>query len=150
MLAQKALARSGFGDVHLLDRRLSKQKTRDGGHELACYCTFGILRVKVVVKLINDPVNLRMCSELASTVRRMKADFGVIIGTRHVTAAAKKHLAFFRDEKVVILNGDSFASLLRKHRLGVRPGGAVDYAYLSALEHVSPKIICAIRRTKDE
>lgn len=52
MVVEQALARSGFGDVEILDRRRNKQKSRFGGHELSCRTRIGSLPATVLVKVV--------------------------------------------------------------------------------------------------
>ena len=102
MLVSKGLTRAGFGDVQILDRRENGQKTRFGGHEILCQTTLGSLEATVVVKVINDAVRVRMLDELAGTVLRRRADAGIIVSPRHVTATAKKVQASYRPCRIEV------------------------------------------------
>ena len=100
MLTSKVLSRSGFGDVQLLDRRQSRQKSRFGGHELLCESSVGMFPTRVIVKVIQDSVRLRMLDELAGSVRRTNADMGLIVSPHHLTANASKHLASYAPMRI--------------------------------------------------
>ncbi len=141
MLTSKTLSCSGFGDVQVLDRRQSKQKSRYGGHELVCHGTLGFLPVKVIVKVINDAVRVRMLDELAGAVIRNQADFGIIVTPHHVTSSAAKHQASYRKARVEVVDGTAFVRLLRKFNLGQRAGREIDYAFFGALEDVSTRLL---------
>lgn len=147
MLTSKALTRSGFGDVEILDRRHSKQKSRSGGHELSCHTTIGILPAKVVVKVINDEVRIRMLDELAGAVDRTHADLGLIVTTKRLCKSARKMLASYRRSRISAIEGPELATLLLKHGIAAR-GADVDYAFLSSLEEVSEKLLSFIAENR--
>ena len=144
LLTTKALGRSGFGDVQILDRRQSKQRSRYGGHELECRVIVGTLPMKVIVKVINDSVRVRMLDELAGAVVRTKADLGLIVTPHHVTANAARHQGTYRGARVEIMDGKKLSDLLRHIKVGIRPYGDVDYAFFEALEEVSQRMLAFI------
>ena len=140
LLTSKVLSRSGFGEVQILDRRETHQKSRFCGHELMCESSFGSLPLKVIVKVINDGVRVRMLDELAGAVMRTKADLGIIVSPRHVTATARKLQAHYLSARVNIIDGNDLAERLTKLGIGVRPKGDVDYQFFGALEEVSARV----------
>lgn len=140
LLTSKVLSRSGFGEVQILDRRETRQKSRFGGHELMCESSFGSLPLKVIVKVINDGVRVRMLDELAGAVIRTKADLGIIVSPRHVTATARKLQPHYLSARVNIIDGNDLAERLMKLGIGVRPKGDVDYQFFGALEEVSERV----------
>jgi hypothetical protein len=138
VLTSKMLARSGFGDVEILDRRHVKQKSRFGGHELLCESTVGALPLKVIVKVINDDVRLRMLDEMAGAVMRMGADLGIIVSPRSLTAAAKKYRNGHSSSRVVVIDGTEFVARLLQLGIAVRCNGEPDYAFFAGLEERLP------------
>ncbi|ARU41214.1 hypothetical protein CCB80_08730 [Armatimonadetes bacterium Uphvl-Ar1] len=140
LLTSKVLSRSGFGEVQVLDRRETRQKSRFGGHELMCESTFGSLPVKVIVKVINDSVRLRMLDELVGAVQRTKADLGIIVSPRHVTASARKLQDHYKASRVNIIDGTELADRLTRLGIGVRPKGDVDFQFFGALEEVGHRV----------
>lgn len=144
MLTSKVLTRSGFGDVEILDRRQSKERSRYGGHELQCTVNLGFVPMRVIVKVINDSVRVRMLDELAGTVARRNADLGMIVTPHHLTSTAKLHQAVYRKAHVHVIDGTNFAQLLRKAGIGTRGAVDVDYAFFGALEDVSARLLTFI------
>ncbi|MHB8636727.1 MAG: restriction endonuclease [Fimbriimonadaceae bacterium] len=145
ILVSKGLTRAGFGDVQILDRRENRQKTRFGGHELICQTTLGSFEATVVVKVINDAVRLRMLDEMAGTVLRRKADAGIIVSPRHVTATARKVQASYRPCRIEVIDGQALSALLSRFQIGVRGRGDVDYAFLTGLEEASRSLRAFIK-----
>ncbi len=143
MTVSKVLARAGFGDVQVLDRRQNRQRSRYLGHELLCEGRIGTIPVSVVVKVVRDEVRTRMLDELAGVVRRRSADVGLL-----VTPYASRKGAEHPGSRVEVLDGPRLAALLRQHGVGVRPSGDPDYAFFAALEDVSGRLINFISSTK--
>ena len=141
MLTSKVLTRSGFGDVEILDRRETGQKSRYGGHEISCLAALGPVPVKVIVKVVRDDVRTRMLDELAGAVIRSSADLGLIVTPYHVSASISGRQAGYRPARVEALDGASLARLMRCSGIAVRPSGDVDYAFLSELETVSQRLL---------
>jgi restriction endonuclease Mrr len=141
MLTSKALTRSGFGDVQILDRRQSRQKSRYGGHELVCVAQLGDLPMRVVVKVINDAIRVRMLDELAGVIDRTKADFGLLVTPHHLTPKAAREQAKYRKSRIEVIDGKQLSAILTRHKVGVRPKGEVDYAFFGELEMQSGRIL---------
>lgn len=137
----KALARSGFGDVQILDRRSSGQKSRFGGHELLCEATAGDRPLRVIVKVVLQPARTRMGDELAGAVLRNRADIGLLVTPFKVSARLLAAQAGYFPARIELLDGDALAELMRRSGVGVRAGGSVDYAFFAQLEEVSLKIL---------
>lgn len=145
ILTSKVLARSGFGEVTYLDRRDTRQKSRFGGHELMCESSFGSLPLKVIVKVINDGVRIRMLDEMAGAVMRTKADLGIIVSPRHVTATAKKLQPHYKSARVNVIDGTELAQRLRDLKIAVRPSGEPDYRFFGELEEVAHRVSAFMR-----
>lgn len=139
IITSKVLTREGFGDVQILDRRESRQKSRFGGHEILCEGIHAGRPVKVVVKVIGDSIRTRMLDELCGTVDRMGADFGILVSPFTVRTSKRLLSRRYRRSRIEILDGQHFERLLLKHRIGVR-GGAVDYAFFGELELVTRRL----------
>lgn len=140
MLVSKGLTRAGFGDVQILDRRQSRQKSRFGGHELQCLTSVGNLPGKVVVKVIQDAVRLRMVDEMAGVIQRTGADLGLIISPFHVTRKAKQVIREYRGSRINVLDGEALAQLLKQYEIGIRGKGSVDYAFFGGLEEMAQRL----------
>ena len=145
ILTSRALSHSGFGYVQLLDRRQSKQKSRFGGHELLCETTVGGLPVRVIVKVIQDSVRLRMLDELAGGIRRTNADLGLIVSPHNLTANASQALGSYAPMRIEAITGRTFAELLSRYHIGVRSRGDVDYAFFSELEDLGERLISFLK-----
>lgn len=137
ILVSTVLSQSGFGDVQILDRRENRQKSRFGGHELECRYTVGGIPSVAVVKVVRDSVRLRMLSELAGTVLYRQADLGILVATGTVSSRQLKSLAKFSPVRIEVIDGAYLAELLTFYKIGVRPHGGPDYAFLSALDEES-------------
>lgn len=146
LVTSKMLARSGFGDVQILDRRETRQKSRFGGHELLCESSLGSLPVKVIVKVINDSIRLRMLDELAGAVMRTKADLGLIVSPHHLTSSASRHQASYKAARVEAIDGAELVGRLTRLGIGVRKSGELDYQFFGGLEEVSRRVMCFIRK----
>jgi len=144
----KVLTRSGFGDVQILDRRSSKQKSRFGGHELMCETTLGIYPLKIVVKVIQDDVRTRMVDELAGTVMRTRADMGLLITPFNVSERIINAQDAHRPLHLEFIDGNRLARLMRCSGVGVRPKGEVDYAFFTELDEVADRLFEFIRKER--
>lgn len=146
MLTSKMLSRSGFGDVQILGRREMRQKSRFGGHELLCEGVVGTEPYRVIVKVINDAVRLRMLDELAGAVIRTKADLGIIVSPHHLTTSADKHQGDYYGARLCVIDGLDMATRLSKLGIGVRPKGSVDYQYFEQLDEVGERALAFMRQ----
>lgn len=144
----RTLTRSGFGDVQILDRRRSKQKSRFGGHELMCETTLGSYPVKVVVKVIKDDVRTRMVDELAGTVMRTNADLGLLVTPFNVSERVRAAQGAYRPLRLEFIDGNRLAELMRCSGVGVRSKGSVDYAFFSELEDVSERLLAFLGKER--
>lgn len=141
MLVSKALTRAGFGDVEILDRRQAGQRSRHGGHELACRAHVGPLPLDVIVKVVRDDLRTRMYDELAGAVLRNRADLGLLVTPYQISARAARNQAGYRPARVEAIDGERLADLMRCSGVAVRPSGEPDYAFLSELETVSVRLL---------
>lgn len=149
ILASKALTRSGFGDVQILDRRHSRQKSRHGGHELLCQTSLGTVPVTVVVKVIKDSIRVRMLDELAGTVQRMKADLGLIISPFGASPKAKSKLPTYTSSRIEVMDGAGFSQLLSRYHIGTcNDGEMVDWQFFESLEDASERVLHFITTTR--
>lgn len=141
ILVSKALTRSGFGDVEIVGRRQPGQKSRFGGHEIACAAALGPLPLKVLVKVVRDDLRLRHFDELAGGVIRGRADLGLLVSPFEISASAARAQALYRPARVESMDGNGLAELIRCSGFAVRPDGSPDYAFLSELETVSERLL---------
>jgi len=147
MLVSKALARAGFGEVEILDRRHAGQKSRDGGHELVCRSPLGHLTVRMLVKVVDQDAKTRMLDELAGAVVRCGADMGLLVSLHNVSASIAAKQAAYHPARVETMDGKGISDLMRRSGLAVRDG-EVDYAYLAALEEVSERLLAFMRKER--
>lgn len=148
MITSKALTRSGFGDVQILDRRHTKQKSRFGGHELLCQTAVGCLPMRIIVKVINDAGRVRMLDELAGSVIRTKADLGLLMTPHHLSANANRVQGSYFGVRIETITGSALAAFVRSHGIGVRPSGELDYAFFSELEEVSGRLLSFLEKER--
>ena len=141
MITSKALSRVGYGDVQILDRRTSRQKSRFGGHELLCQTTLGGRSVTVLVKVLRDSIRIRNLDELAGTVIRRGADSALIITPHHVTRVAKTLISEYKPLKTAVIDGLELAGMLSEARIGTRGNSDVDYAFFGEIEEASARIL---------
>ncbi len=139
LVTTRALSRSGFGDVQVLDRRDTRQKSRHGGHELLCSFTLGQFPMRVIVKVINDSVRLRMLDELAGAVIRTGSDFGIIVSPHQLTASAAKYQASYKVARVEVIDGPALTSTLVRLGVGVQADGRIDHVFFANLERLGRK-----------
>jgi hypothetical protein len=140
MMTSKALSRSGFGDVQILDRREAKQKSRYGGHELLCVTTIGGIPVRVVVKVIRDTFRIRMFDELAGVVIRQHADMGILISPRQGSEIGMKWQPQYRPLKIYSMDGHALSRMISRSRIGTKDGLTPDYAFLEELEEMGARV----------
>ncbi len=149
ILTSKALTRSGFGDVQILDRRHSRQKSRHGGHELLCQTSLGTVSVSVVVKVIRDSIRVRMLDELAGTVQRMKADMGLIISPFEASPKAKSKLPSYSASRIEVMDGAGLSQLLSRYHIGTcNDGEMVDWQFFESLGDASEKVLHFLTTTR--
>lgn len=139
LVTSKMLARSGYGDVQILDRREVRQKSRFGGHELLCESTLGTVPVKVIVKVIGDSIRLRMLDELAGAVLRTNSDLGIIVSPYPLSTAVARHKESYNAARIAVIDGDGLATRLNTLGIGVRPRGGVDYQFFAHLEDMGSR-----------
>lgn len=147
ILMSTALTRAGWHDVEILDRRDARQKSRDGGHELSCKRRLGPAEVRMVVKVIRDEdgVKTRMLDELAGVVLRTGADVGLAATPHKVSPYIAGRQESYAPARVVAMDGEGLASLMRCSGVAVRPSGEPDYAFLTELESVSERLLDFLR-----
>ncbi len=141
LICQQVLARAGFGDVEVLDRRRSREKSRFGGHEIQCRGRYAGIDVLVAVKLICGRLNTRMFDEMCGVVDRRRADMGLLISPYHLSAAGAQKQARYARAHLEVLDGPKLAQMMRCSGIGVRPKGDVDYAFFDELRVQSGRIL---------
>lgn len=148
MLVSKVLALAGWHETEILDRRQAGQRSRHGGHEIACVAHLGPTKVRMIVKvsLDKDGVKTRMLDELAGAVLRNSADLGLIVTPYHVSASIAGKQGAYGPARVDSMDGGELAALMRCSGTAVRPSGDVDYRFLSELEGVSERLNDFIRK----
>ncbi len=140
IIVVKILAQAGFGDVQIMDRRTTRQKSRFGGFEVLCEGSHGTEKWTIPVKVIPDAINLRMVDELAGVVQRRKASGVMIIGTQGVAKNVAKHIDSYTT-RPIIWGIEELAHQAVRLGVGVRKGGGVDYAFFGQLEMVSDMVL---------
>lgn len=148
MLCSKALTRSGFGDVEILDRRQRGQRSRHGGHDMDCRASVGTFPAKVIVKVVleRDGVKTRNFDELAGAALRASADLGLILTPYKVSASVAARQASYGPVRVEAMDGKALADLMRRSGIAVRPSGEPDFAFLAELEEVSGRLLAFMRK----
>jgi restriction endonuclease Mrr len=146
MIVNKVLTRSGFGDVQILDRRTTRQKSRFGGHEIQCLTPLGSESAKVVVKVIPDSVRLRMLDELAGTTMRTGADLGILVSTHELSRELEAKLPLYTRARVMVVDGVKLASELKRLGIGFRADRTIDYDFFFGLEQVSHRLLAFLRQ----
>jgi len=136
-MVSKVLARSGYGEVKLMDRRTVRQKSRDGGHELLCELVTGAEVHRVVVKLVRDSIRIRNLDEIVGTINRTGADSGLVVSPYHITREARRLKASYTGVSIGIVDGNELANWLRLHGIGILPEGEVDYAFFGHMEDLA-------------
>ncbi|MBS1706730.1 MAG: hypothetical protein JST40_12735 [Armatimonadetes bacterium] len=140
MMLSKALSREGYGDIQILDRRQNKEKSRESGHELLCLSRFGGLTMRVVVKVVRQPLRRRMFDEFAGVILRTKASFGLLVSTHQANEKVMKWQEAYACLRLIPIDGNRLVQLLQKHQIGVRKSGTPDFAFLDALEGLAHRI----------
>ena len=150
MLLSKALTRAGWHEAEILDRREAGQKSRNGGHEIACAAYLGPTTLRMIVKVARDPdgVKTRMLDELSGAVLRSSADLGLIVTPYKVSPSVAARQAIYGPARVITMDGSALAELMRCSGIAVRPSGEPDYAFLSELETVSERLLAFIGRER--
>jgi restriction endonuclease Mrr len=152
MLTSKVLTRAGWTEVELQDRRETRQKSRNGGHEISCVAHLGPTPVRMIVKVVRDEggVRTRMLDELAGAVARSSADLGLIVTPHQVSRSVAGKQGDYGPVRVETIDGNALAALMRCSGIAVRPSGDVDYAFLAELEEVSARLLDFIRKERHE
>jgi restriction endonuclease Mrr len=146
MIVSKLLTRSGFGDVQILDRRTTRQKSRFGGHEIQCQTSIGSVPAKVVVKVIPDSVRLRMLDELAGTTMRTRADLGILVSTHELSNELSAKLPLYERARIMVVDGTKLANELKRLGIGIRSDRTIDYDFFFGLEEVSHRLLAFLRQ----
>lgn len=152
LCVSNVLSREGFSDVQLLGRRTTKQKSYIGGCDLVAYQKLGIFETKTLVKVIQDDVRLRMLDEMTGTMPRAKANFGVIVTPFGSTKQVAELNTQYPGNPIRIIEGKELATLLIRHRLGVREylGKLVpDYTYLQQLHEGSRRVLTFLKANRE-
>ncbi len=148
IIIQPLLAWEGYGEIEMLDRLRTTQKSRHGGIEFLSHIGVGIRPITCAIKVINDDIRVRMLSELVGTADRLKADIGVIVTPRKLCFSARMELPKYSKVPLVTIDGEKIANWLRKYESGVRPDGSVDYAFFSELEQFAQYVESALNDRK--
>lgn len=134
LLVSKALTLSGFGEVEVLDRRTSRQKSRLGGCELMCRTSMGHVQLKIIVKVLTDSLRQRLFDELAGSSDRLRSDFGILVSTRNLSSKFASATALYQRAHLEVIDLAKLCHLLAKFKIGIRANGEPDYAYFAELE----------------
>ena len=141
LITTQVLKRQGFDDVHVLDRRQSRERSRFGGHELLVEGHVGDLPVTAIVKVIRDSARIRNLDELVGAVDRRGADLGILVTPHHVTRTAVTVLSDYKSGRIEVIDGATFTDLMRRFRIGVRGKDDVDYAFFGGIEEASQQYL---------
>ncbi|MBI1331274.1 MAG: hypothetical protein GC165_00170 [Armatimonadetes bacterium] len=133
-LTVKVLARSGYGDIEVLGRRLNWQKSKLGGCELLCRSFIGNIELRVIVKVIRDFARTRMLDEMAGAMDRLGADLGLLVTTGKLGVSVGSKAKLHIKSRIHVVDVKLLAEMLRYYRIGVRPDGSPDYAFFGSLE----------------
>jgi len=149
MLLEKLLPFEGFGDVEVLDRRKTKQKSRFGGFEMRCRTKVGnqagIVLVKVVPKF---PLNTRMVHELAGCGLEHDALLSLLVSPFNRSPSRAFAQALQPKLRVRIIDVPELIRLMNCSGLGIRPKGEVDYAFFANLKTASDLVLETIEALK--
>lgn len=141
MILQSLLSREGYGEVTLMGRRRSKQKSRYGGFELLCKLSIGPEPFVCIVKVVHQhEIRVRQVMEAAGNVDRMKVDMAIIATPLTTCESTAQVLPLISKSRVDIWDGPRIADLMIKYGIGVR-NGEVDYAYFGWLNYIADKSI---------
>lgn len=143
ILLSQVLARSGYGDVQILNRRHNRQRSSLGGCELLCQSTIGPSPVKVIVKVINDSVRTRMLDELSGAIDRTASDFGILVTPHDLNETKRKLQAAYKRSHIEVIDGSLLADMLFQFRIAVRPNGKPDYLHLQYLEEEAEALLAS-------
>lgn len=133
-IVHKTLIRAGFGDVQLLDRFETYQKSRYGGHEIECFVPCGSRSIKVVVKVIKDRIRIRMLDELVGVLNRCGGEMALIVSPFIMGDEVAIQSTRYNTVSLDVIDEVDLVRLMSKHTVGVRRNGELDYAYFEALE----------------
>lgn len=149
MLLEKLLPFEGFGDVEVLDRRKSKQKSRFGGFEMRCRTKLGNQTGFVLVKVVAEhPLNTRMLHELTGCVFEHDALLGLLVspfkssGSRAFLQASQPKL------RVRVIDAPELIRLMNCSGIGIRPKGEIDYAFFASLKTASEIVLDTVDALK--
>lgn len=144
ILISNVMSRAGWHETQILDRRETGRKSRFGGHEISCRSFIGPVAVKMVVKVLRDSGRTRMLDEMAGTVLRNGADLGLLVVPSKLSARIERAQGAYRPARIEVLDHEALASLMRCSGVGVRADGSPDYAFLTALEEQSSRLLAFI------
>jgi len=150
LMVSKVLARSGYGEIRVMDRRTARQKSRDGGHELICELLQGQEPHRIVVKVLRDSIRIRNLDELVGTINRTGADSGLVVSAHHITRDARRLIESYSGVEIGVVDGDGLANWLRVHGIGVLSNGDVDYGFFGHLEDLSHHVRRFLDQLTDE
>ena len=143
----RLLERLGYRNLRIMGRRTPAQSTDQGGHELMSLDEFGIFTGKTVIKFVRDKVRTRMLDELAGTIRRVGADYGVLIATGGFCEGVTPDI----NQRVRVITGTELAHLLVRHRIGTKTEtqeDTVDHEFFRSLEVYAGQVAEFVERTK--
>ncbi|MBS1708019.1 MAG: restriction endonuclease [Armatimonadetes bacterium] len=140
LAVQKALSRSGYGDVQFLGRRRPRQKSRFGGHDLVCETVMGPNLHRTVVKVLRDSVRTRHLDELAGAVIRTGADSGIVVSPFPQTKEVARHLGSGRAARVHVVAGADMAEWFAGFGVGTTKDGRLDRQYFLDLEVAAEQV----------
>ena len=142
MLLEKLLPFEGFGDVEVLGRRKSRQKSRFGGFEMRCRTKLGNQPGSVLVKVVADhPLRTRMLHEMAGCCIEHDALLGLLVSPFKRSASRSFVQALSPKLRVRVIDGPELVSLMKCSGIGVRSKGTLDYAFFESLQMASGLVL---------
>lgn len=148
ILVSESLAKSGFYSVQFLGRREPSQKSDKGGHELLCHSLSAGYKQKVLVKVMRYPFRSRMFHELAGVAICERADFAILVAPHKLSSKMVEVQEACSSVRVEVIDGELLASRLRAQGTGIRASGEPDFAFFSALEEYSRKVLTFAKENK--
>ena len=146
LATQRALSRSGYGDVQFLGRFRRRQKSRLGGHDIVCETVMGASVHHVVVKVLRDTVRVRHLDELAGTVQRTRADTGLVVSPYGMTKAAAQTIGGGGVPRFHVVAGADMAEWFANYGVGVKKDGTVDRLFFRHLEEAAGKMDAFLKK----
>lgn len=112
----------GYQDARLMRRTHWRQRTTNGGFDVAAWCVSGVTTATVLVqvKQYARPVSRRFVDELRGTLLRSHAQHGLIVTLSTFARPAREAAGRDMVAPIRLVDGAELIELLVRHRIGVR------------------------------